>query len=193
MTQSNALYSDNEFFIMEEIIYNEKVSQRELSRKLGLSLGTINVLINKMIKDGKIKMNQVSQRQVMYMLTPTGIIEKSKKTLSYLKSHYRAIYETKEKIKLILNELNSEYKNIIIFKSNDEMGDLIELAITEYKSINKFDKMEIIDESFDLDKYKNIANSVVLYLIENEEIISKLLKMNCNINNVRVVNLFEML
>ena len=105
-------HSYNEYVIMTEIVDNENVSQRELSRKLGLSVGTVNILINKMIKEGMIKMEQVTNKQAMYMLTPTGIVEKSKKTVSYLKNHYRAIYETKEKIKLILNNLNLNYNYI---------------------------------------------------------------------------------
>ena len=184
-------HSYNEYVIMTEIIGNENVSQRELSRKLGLSVGTINVLINKMIKEGIIKMNLVSQKQAMYMLTPVGIVEKAKKTVSYLKNHYRAIYETKEKIKLILEEVNLEYENIIIFKSNDEMGELIELAITEYQSINKSKKIKIINEN--LNEYQNIENTVLLYTIENEEIINELLKIDSKKNNVKVINLFEKL
>jgi DNA-binding MarR family transcriptional regulator len=187
------LYLDNEFIIMTEILNNEKTSQRELSRKLGVSLGTINVLVNKMIKEGMIKMEQVTQKQAMYMLTPNGIVEKAKKTVSYLKAYYRAIYETKEKIKLIFDELNSEYENIIILKSADEMGELIELATSEYKSVNKYKKIKIINDDFNLNEYKNIENTVLLYTIENEEIINELLKIDSEKNNVKVVNLFERL
>lgn len=193
MVLNKELYLDNEFIIMTEILNNEKTSQRELSRKLGVSLGTINVLVNKMIKEGMIKMEQVTQKQAMYMLTPNGIVEKAKKTVSYLKAYYRAIYETKEKIKLIFDELNSEYENIIILKSADEMGELIELATSEYKSVNKYKKIKIINDDFNLNEYKNIENTVLLYTIENEEIINELLKIDSEKNNVKVVNLFERL
>jgi DNA-binding MarR family transcriptional regulator len=188
-------HSYNEYVIMTEIIDNENVSQRELSRKLGLSVGTVNILINKMIKEGMIKMNLVSQKQVMYMLTPVGVVEKAKKTVSYLKGHYRAIYETKEKVKLILDELNLKYENIFILNSNDEMGELIKLATTEYKSENKQKnkqkKIKIINEN--LNEYQNIENTVLLYTIENEEIINELLKIDSKKNNVKVINLFEKL
>ena len=95
---------DNEYYIMSEVADNENVTQRELSTKLGVSVSTINVLINKMIREGLIKMKQVSGRQVLYMLTPMGIVEKARKTSSYLRGHYRIIYETNEKIKYLLDE-----------------------------------------------------------------------------------------
>ena len=102
MAESKSIFSDNEYTIMSEIVDNENVSQRELSRKLGVSVSTVNALMNKMIKEGLIKMTQVSQKQVFYMLTPVGMVEKAKKTVSYLKVHYRAIYQTKEKSRKIL-------------------------------------------------------------------------------------------
>ena len=70
------IFSDNELKLMSEISENENITQRELSKKLNLSLGSVNILIKKMIKEGLIKMNQVSTRQVFYMLTPAGIMEK---------------------------------------------------------------------------------------------------------------------
>jgi DNA-binding MarR family transcriptional regulator len=176
---------------MTEIIDNENVSQRELSRKLGLSVGTVNILINKMIKEGVIKMNMVSQKQVMYMLTPTGIVEKAKKTVSYLKAHYRAIYETKEKVKLILDELSLKYENIIILKSNDEMGELIELTIKEYETKNKVKKIKIkiVNKNYKFELIKN-KNTVLLYAIENQEIINKFIKEK---NDIKIINLLEKL
>ncbi len=79
MSEEESLLLDDEYIIMSEVSENEKISQRELSRKLGVSVSTVNILVNKMIKDGLIKVTQVSQRQVLYMLTPVGMMEKAKK------------------------------------------------------------------------------------------------------------------
>lgn len=191
LAQNKNLHSYNEYFIMNEIIDNENISQRELSRKLGVSLGTVNVLINKMTTEGIIKMEQVSQKQVAYMLTPTGMMEKAKKTISYVKGHYRVIYETKEKIKSILDELNLEYENILILKVKDEIGELIKLAVSEYKSKNKSKKIIMISEkyNFTLIEHYKIQNTVLLYAIENQELVNKNLKTN----DITMVNLLEIL
>src|SRR6056297_3185710 len=106
MAQNNSLNIDNEYKLMSEISENENITQRELSKKLNLSLGSVNILIKKMIKEGLIKMDQVSQRQVFYMLTPVGMMEKAKKTSKYIRIHYKAINETKKKIKRTLEEIN---------------------------------------------------------------------------------------
>ena len=79
LSEEESLLLDDEYIIMSEVSENEKISQRELSRKLGVSVSTVNILVNKMIKDGLIKVTQVSQKQVLYMLTPVGMMEKAKK------------------------------------------------------------------------------------------------------------------
>lgn len=81
--------------MLSKISKNDKVTQRELPKDLGLSVSTVNLLMKKMIKEGLIKMNQVSSKQVLYMLTPMGIGNKALKTVSYLKGHYQAINENK--------------------------------------------------------------------------------------------------
>lgn len=193
MIQSKTVFLDNEFTVMSEISENESISQRELSHKLGVSLGTINVLINKMIKEGLIKMEQVSQKQVMYMLTPMGMLEKAKKTVSYLKGHYRAIYETKEKIKEVFFELISEYDKVYVYKSEDEIGEIMELAFNEYKDEKKssdvklVDKITLMQEISVEQKIKNGA--VVLYADEGCDVIKGILELG----EIKAVSLVERL
>ncbi|MGV8148993.1 MAG: winged helix-turn-helix transcriptional regulator [Alkaliphilus sp.] len=191
MERNKYAHSYNEYFIMTEILDDENVSQRKLSKKLGLGLGTVNVLVNKMIKEGLIKMEQVSQKQVVYMLTPAGMMEKTKKTISYIKSHYRAIHENKEKIKTILGELNLKHENIYILKPDDEMGNLIEVAAAEYKAENKEQNVKIVNESFEyeLTKLQATNNSVLIYASENEEMVKSLVETS----NIAMVNLLERL
>src|SRR6056297_2477871 len=130
--QENNVYSDREYKLLSEISDNENITQRELSKKLDLSLGTVNLLIKKMIKEGLIKMNNVSKRQVLYMLTPAGVVEKSKKTSNYIRIHYNAIYETKDKIKRALEEISNEYDTIYVLKIENDINQVLNASIEEY-------------------------------------------------------------
>lgn len=141
--QSKTVTADHELSIMTEISENDRISQRELSRKLGLSLGSINVLINKMVKEGFIKMEQVSQKQVLYMLTPVGLVEKAQKTMDYLKVHYRVITETKNRIKTVIADSEKEHDAVFVLVSDDEMGEMVRVAVDEY-NLMKISKVAII-------------------------------------------------
>ena len=79
------------------------------------------------------------------------------------------------------------------------MGELVKLAITEYRSEKKeknknIKKVNINEnEEINLNEYKNIKNTVLVYELENEEILNKLLKINDNKNNVKIIKLVERL
>jgi DNA-binding MarR family transcriptional regulator len=150
LAESKSIFSDNEYTIMSEIMDNENVSQRELSRKLGVSVSTVNALMNKMIKEGLIKMTQVSQKQVFYMLTPVGMMEKAKKTVSYLKGHYRAIFETKEKIKTIFQALDQEHDAIFVLLGEDEMAEIMGIAVTEFNSKQNQASVNVLNKKIEM-------------------------------------------
>lgn len=126
---------DKEYIILESIDNNSMTTQRELSRKLGISLGSINLLINKMVKEGLIKIEKVNANTILYMLTPKGFMEKANKTYKYIRIHYNYITEIKEKFKYQLNGLNHEGK-IMVVLGQDEISDLVGSAIRELNKHN---------------------------------------------------------
>jgi DNA-binding MarR family transcriptional regulator len=188
LTENKSIFSDNEYTIMTEIVENENVTQRELSKKLGISVSTVNVLINKMIREGHIKMTQVSQKQVFYMLTPIGMMEKAKKTVQYLKIHYRVIYETKEKIKSVLGELVKEHDAIFVLISDDEVGEIIGIALDEFETCHSQAKIIAINKDKHLD-YKSFYSPVLVYMIDEKEALKEFAK----VDGLTVVNLKERL
>jgi DNA-binding MarR family transcriptional regulator len=180
------MFLDNELKLMSEISENENITQRELSKRLNLSLGSVNLLIKKMIKEGLIKMNQVSKRQVFYILTPTGMMEKAKKTSKYIKIHYNAINETKKSIKRTLEEISKEYDTIYILKSESEINQVLDAAVDEYlgKGMNFDIRIVDINQKTNINDKKS---SVLLYLSEDEEEV----KEYKNIDKLDIVNLLE--
>lgn len=184
MAEKESLLLDNEYVIMSEVSENESVTQRELSRKLGVSVSTVNVLMNKMIREGLIKMTQVSQKQVLYMLTPVGMMEKAKKTVTYLKAHYRAIFETKEKIKSVLDKINKENDVIYVLIRNDEMSEILTVAIHEFRSKHSKSNIKMIHSVVDIDA-KGYTAPILLHMTVNHDI------MNGDITNEDVINEYE--
>jgi len=94
--------------ILREIGTNPQLSQRELSSRLGLSLGKINFLLKAMIDRGLVKAenfkNSSNKRAYLYLLTPLGMEEKAKTTYRFLK---RKIEEY-EKLKKEIAQLEKE-------------------------------------------------------------------------------------
>lgn len=86
-----------------------EISQRELSRELGLSLGAVNYCLNALIEKGHVKMRNFRASEnkfgCAYLLTPAGIAQKARMTRDFL-ARKRAEYSAlKEEIESIEAEL----------------------------------------------------------------------------------------
>jgi len=72
---------------------NPALSQRDLARQLGISLGKVNFCLRALIGRGSVKAtnftNSKNRKAYMYLLTPRGIEEKTRMTARFLKSKMR--------------------------------------------------------------------------------------------------------
>lgn len=168
---------DKEYIVLEEINENQHISQRQLSQKTGLSLGSVNLLLKKMIKEGLIKIETIPANRVIYMLTPKGMAEKANKTYKYIRHHYRMIEETKQKIKDIIVKLLEKSSFIYIVLTEDEISLIVKASIEELDIKERIilinDDKEMRQEgvlltlnSSDYEKYKELCNNVIVNLGE---------------------------
>lgn len=97
---------DNYFWVLRRLQETPDVSQRELAKELGISLGGINYCLQALVEKGWIKMQNFNQSThkmgYAYLLTPNGIVEKSALTARFLQrkmEEYESLREEIEKIK----------------------------------------------------------------------------------------------
>ena len=81
--------NNNDLNILRSIQNNPRVSQRELSKKLGFSLGKINYCLLTLKSKGLIKINNFKKNNnklnYLYLLTPKGFVEKTNLTIKFMK------------------------------------------------------------------------------------------------------------
>ena len=75
--------------ILREINKDSDLSQRDLAKVIGLSLGKVNYCLNALKNKGYIKIknfkNSKDKIKYLYVLTPQGITEKTKLTIQFMK------------------------------------------------------------------------------------------------------------
>jgi EPS-associated MarR family transcriptional regulator len=83
------LTDEYRYKILKVLEVNPEISQRDLARELGVSLGRINFCLKALIEVGLLKAtnfrNSHNKLAYMYLLTPNGIKEKSLITERFLK------------------------------------------------------------------------------------------------------------
>ncbi len=91
--------------ILEEIEKSGSFTQRDLAEKLQIALGLSNAYIRRIIEKGYVMVTTMPRKRVYYNLTPTGLLEKSRLTLLYMKDsldYYRSLRQTIEKTLMAL-------------------------------------------------------------------------------------------
>ena len=97
---------DIQFQVMRRLHDSPDLSQRTLAKELGISLGSINYCFQALMEKGWIKVQNFSHSQhklgYAYLLTPTGIAEKTRLTASFLKrkkAEYEVLHQEIEQLK----------------------------------------------------------------------------------------------
>jgi len=95
--------------IFKIIEKDPSINQRELSSALGISLGKANYCLKALIDKGWVKANNFRNNRnklaYAYILTPTGIEEKAKVTLRYLRRKMQEYDELKQAVEELKKEV----------------------------------------------------------------------------------------
>jgi EPS-associated MarR family transcriptional regulator len=102
------LSDEYRYKILRLLEADPQMSQRDLARKLGISLGKANYCLQALIEKGLIKANNFknnrNKKAYMYYLTPRGITEKAQATARFLESKVAEYEALQREIELLRRE-----------------------------------------------------------------------------------------
>ena len=97
--------------IIKLVEKNPNISQRDLAKALGVSLGKANYCLKAIMEVGLIKIknfrNNQNKLSYAYILTPKGIEQKAAITTRFLKSKQKEYDELKKEIETLKQDLES--------------------------------------------------------------------------------------
>ena len=101
--------TDSEYTVLKILQDNPNVTQRELAKELGLSLGRTNYIIRALIDKGWVKLTNFKRSNnklgYLYLLTPEGATEKTILAQNFLNRKSKEYNRLKEEIEILKNEL----------------------------------------------------------------------------------------
>ena len=134
----------NELRLMGEIGRDGETSQRELARRLNLSLGLINTFLKRLVSKGYFKVTTMPRNRVKYLLTPSGIARKTKLTMEYLKYSMHFYRDVKNLLIDTYARLQKNgVKSVVFFGA----GEVAELAYL-YLKMTELVLMGIVDDTY---------------------------------------------
>ena len=95
--------NQDHFDVLRKIQKKPESTQRELAEELGFSLGKLNYCLKALQEKGLVKIRNFSKNpnklNYIYVLTPRGLVEKTKLTLNFMKRKMKEYEELKKEIK----------------------------------------------------------------------------------------------
>ncbi len=122
---TNGKLREKEFVLIQEIAKRPTHTQRSLSQSVGLSLGTTNLLIQRLARKGFIKINQLDWKRTQYLLTLKGAAEKMNKAYHYTVYTMRLFKQIQDNITIAVKKEHATGRRDFVVVAQDEILELI--------------------------------------------------------------------
>ncbi|QWB99446.1 winged helix-turn-helix domain-containing protein [Mycoplasmatota bacterium] len=191
------------FLILDSIDKNKDITQRELSKEVGVAVSMINSYLNDYEKEGLIKKSYQSTKTVYYFLTKKGIEKKKVLNIGYLNSSLGVYNKAKKNIIDFLDQIvKKSYRDIILYGAGEVAEILLQtIALNHDFPLNiicvidddedKQGKKIVSNEIVSLDMINNIVHDGILIssYTNNKKIIDKLKAMNYD--SKKIIQFFD--
>ncbi|MFB3785594.1 MAG: winged helix-turn-helix transcriptional regulator [bacterium] len=106
-------------------------TQKDLATRLGVAVGVVNSYLKRVIYKGYVKTKSLQRRRLRYLLTPSGIKEKTRLTYEFLQYSYVYIREIRRRTREALAPFAREDRKRVVFYGSGEAAELAYLAVRE--------------------------------------------------------------
>jgi DNA-binding MarR family transcriptional regulator len=195
MKEDSGYLDVRELEILEKIENNGHLTQRDLSKEVGIALGLVNHLLRKMVKKGWIKIKNIDAKRIRYLITPEGAREKSSLLYKRVEGTIHFYLEAKRVIKdKVIHLKNEGIEDVSIYGIN-HISEVLFIVLKELE----LELAYVVDDNregdvwfgytiVNMDEFlKSNANVLILASFDKKEI-DNFYKAQ---ENVRVVTLRE--
>jgi len=117
--------------LLSEITGEEPLSQRELSRRLGIAVGLVNSYLKNLVSKGYVRVKNFPKNRYAYLLTPQGLTEKSRLAYQHL-SYFTSLYTVARQDYLdLFRRLEASGVREVAFCGVDEVAEVAYLSLRE--------------------------------------------------------------
>ena len=156
-----------EFMILDLIEKDANITQREISKIIGVAVSMINSYIENFVGKGLIKKKKHSTKTVEYFVTKKGMERRKLLNIWYLKSSHEVYLSAKDNIIGFLNQIiNKGFKKILLYGA----GEVAEIMLQVMNDDNNIplEVLAVVDDDI------NRQNEIIVNLpIINKEIINQ--------------------
>ncbi len=182
--------------ILEEIDNDYSPSQRDLSKKLNISLGLVNSFVRRLANKGYFKITTIPKNRVKYILTPKGTAEKTRLTYQYIQYSFEFYRKARHDLQKIFKNLEEQGVERVVLYGVTDFAEIAYISLHETsikmggvvdeKKIGKkfFGNVIISPDMLDSFSFDRI---IITSLNEDDTAVDKLLKKGISRNKIVVL------
>lgn len=121
----------HDMHLLNEVTQSPDVTQRDLSKRIGMALGLTNLLLRRLATKGYIKIVNVQKSRLRYLITPQGVMEKARLTREYLEYSLFFYRSVRVFLRERLGRLAREGQSRILLCGTGELAEIAYLSIRE--------------------------------------------------------------
>jgi len=197
--------SKSELNTLLEIKKNPSTTQRSLSRKLNISLGLTNSILQNLIHRGLIKAQKMTGRKILYLITPEGMANVSRLMYSRFQETLHYYHYTKDLLTAYLMKLYQQGEKTINIYGTNQLAEItyyagistplkLNVIITDDPSKEKFlgqQTISIEDFLSQCSNYNNLSNQKIIILSTNnpEKLTTEINKHKNIQKNIKIISI----
>lgn len=117
--------------ILDELSNNDDLTQRDLSRRLGIALGLVNSYMKNLASKGYITVKSIPPKRYAYYLTPKGFAKKTRLAYDLLQDYTRIYREARNNYQKLFSELEQAGVQRVLFAGADEVAEFAYITLQE--------------------------------------------------------------
>jgi len=122
----------HEYALLDEIAQDSMVTQANLSKRLGIAVGSVNWYIKRLIHRGWVKVSHLDRTRLKYDLTPEGMAVFTQRALLYARDSLKVYGNFRNKARALVAELQQlNIREVYLEGEDDEALDILRLTCIE--------------------------------------------------------------
>ena len=138
--------------LLNAVEKNSEITQRSVSKDLGIALGLTNTYLKRCIKKGLIKISQAPANRYSYYLTPKGFVEKARLTGEYLSQGFQFFRITRVQVVEIFDKCARNSWHRLAFYGLTDVTEIAFLSVDK----SKVQITGIVDPKSKIVKYQGV-------------------------------------
>ena len=135
----------HEFEILKSVDEDSHLNNRKAASKLGVSVKLAHTILNRMVKKGLLNIKKENSRKWHYFLTPSGIVEKARLTMSFFDFSMQFYKEARKLSAQLCKDLSIDGRKDVVLIGAGELAEIVYLGVQEWK-LNLLDVVKLPNE-----------------------------------------------